>query len=270
MFQIHCLACFLLLSPASSTLLSPALAADEREPLITDRPDQTESAVTVPAGSWQIETGISLGRDDEEGLESEELNVAATLMRVGLTEILELRLGWEGYFETSAAHDADAHGVGDANLGFKIALREGEGLSPTAALIATTTVPVGEAPFSSEAWDPSLRLSVSHDLSETVGVGWNLGIARETIENGTARELATVVFFTATVAFDLSERLGLYLEAFGDTEWDDTNDPNLLFDAGLTYLVHDLLQLDCAAGVGLTDTSLDYFVSAGMSIRFGG
>ena len=35
-------------------LLLPVLPAVAEEDLVTDRPDQTESAVVVPEGTWQV------------------------------------------------------------------------------------------------------------------------------------------------------------------------------------------------------------------------
>ena len=55
--------------------------------LITDRPDITESAVTVPFHFVQIETGYQYNKD---GLNSAE-HFGATLIRFGLTSNIELR-----------------------------------------------------------------------------------------------------------------------------------------------------------------------------------
>ncbi len=41
-------------------------------------------------------------------------------------------------------------------------------------------------------------------------------------------------------------------------------------DGGFTYLVRDTLQLDVAAGVGLSDEADDWFVGIGVSARFDG
>ena len=44
-----------------------AAATDSPPELVTDRPDQTESSKTVPVGSFQLESGWTLSRDDEGG-----------------------------------------------------------------------------------------------------------------------------------------------------------------------------------------------------------
>ena len=60
--------------------------------MVTDRPDQTESAAVVPRGLLQVETGYLFARDgDVDGYA-----VPGTLFRIGLGGRLELRIGHAG------------------------------------------------------------------------------------------------------------------------------------------------------------------------------
>ena len=61
--------------------------------IITDRPDFTESPVTVPVGSIQIETGAEYTRDNP----ASELSCPNALVRMGLFEKLECRIGFTGW-----------------------------------------------------------------------------------------------------------------------------------------------------------------------------
>lgn len=63
------------------------------EPLVTDRPDFTESAETIAPGHLQIESGITRSREDATETDS----VGEILLRVGLTPNLELRAGFNSY-----------------------------------------------------------------------------------------------------------------------------------------------------------------------------
>jgi hypothetical protein len=49
---------------------SPALSQEEVPPLVTDRPDQTESSVTVPFRALQFEMGGFIEMDKTDELES--------------------------------------------------------------------------------------------------------------------------------------------------------------------------------------------------------
>ena len=75
--------------------------------MVTDRPDQTESATVVPWGLLQVETGYLFARDgDVDGYA-----VPGTLFRLGLGGRLELRIGHVGI-----VGGAGRHGAGDSEL----------------------------------------------------------------------------------------------------------------------------------------------------------
>ena len=66
----------------------------------------------------------------------------------------------------------------------------------------------------------------------------------------------------------LTDQLGSYFEwfAFFPSGADQLSDAHFL-NGGLTYQLTDDLQLDVRAGKGLSDTSDEYFVGLGVSIR---
>ena len=59
-----------------------------QEAIITDRPDQSESASVINAGSIQIETGLTINSSTP----SNTLHFPSTLFRLGLLPNLEIRL----------------------------------------------------------------------------------------------------------------------------------------------------------------------------------
>lgn len=72
------------------------MAAEEME-LVTDRPEQIKSSVAIPPGYFQIEAGWTATNDNESGTETESYEVSGTLASIGLTDRVDLRLGWAGY-----------------------------------------------------------------------------------------------------------------------------------------------------------------------------
>jgi hypothetical protein len=60
--------------------------------------------------------------------------------------------------------------------------------------------------------------------------------------------------------------LGLFAEVYGFVTEDEDADHRL--DAGVTFLITDQLQLDAAAGMGITANAPDAFVGCGISWRF--
>jgi hypothetical protein len=247
------------------------LGAQEVE-LVTDRPDQTESTAIVPRGHAQLELGATYEHEDELGLRAERWQLPGSLLRIGMNERLELRLGWDGWLDEElrfGGERASESGFGDASFGAKLKLRRGEGTSPAIALIAATTVPVGEDPFSSDRFDPAARLTVSHDFSSGIGLGWNVGVetATEETDGGAHTTLSTAVY-TLAAGFPAGERWGLFAEVFGDIPMSAEGGPAHTLDGGATYLLRPNLQLDAAAGVGLSDDAPDWFAGVGVSMRW--
>src|SRR5262245_41499031 len=95
-------------------LLFALLPAEAEEELVTDRPDQTESAVVVPAGTLQIELGLGTGGGDG----GDVLEVPGTLLRYGLSKRFEARLAWPGWIRNDGAGE-EVSGLGDPELGAK-------------------------------------------------------------------------------------------------------------------------------------------------------
>ncbi len=250
--------------------LHPSLYVWAAEPLVTDRPDQTESAVVVPKGSVQVELGWTQEVDDANRLRIESDAVPGTLIRLGLHERVELRLGWAGWVEETVRGVGvalDADGAGDADIGAKVVLRSGETGGPQVAVLFGTSVPTGDDGFTSDAYDPSFRFSIAHDLTARLSLGYNVGMAWETEPDPVLGDDTTAIGqYTVALGIGLSERWGAFVELYGDVPTQDGK-PEHAFDGGLTYLVRPNLQLDLAGGVGLSDAASDWFVGVGLSVR---
>ncbi len=253
----------------------PALVQAEEPELVTDRPDQTESTAIVPAGRVQVELGANRAAeeigDDAGEVEIDAWNFAGTLVRVGLTDRFELRLGWEGWIDEEVTigpvRDSE-DGAGDAVVGAKVKLREGDGASPAIALLVHSSVPVGDDTFSTDRFDPSFRLSVSHDLAGDIGLGYNIGARTESspAADGGHTTLASAIY-TLSAGFPAGDRWGLFVEAFGEVPLSAEGGPAHLLDGGATYLLRPNLQLDAAAGFGISDAASDWFAGVGVSFR---
>ena len=242
--------------------------------LTTDRPDQTESAETVFPGGIQIEIGWTHAENDDDGLDLATDAFPQTLIRYGLLERFELRFGFDGYvwqdLDDAADGSLDDEGAGDMEVGFKYKLWDEQGCAPQTALLVGTTLPTGEAGFSSERLDPSVRLACAHTLSETFSLGYNLAGIWETNEDETGdRDTTASVAYSAVLGIALTDRAGTFLEFFGSLPTDEGKPANSI-DTGLTYLVTENLQLDVLGGVGLSDDAEDWFIGAGVVYRTGG
>ncbi|MEZ5196140.1 MAG: hypothetical protein R2764_06995 [Bacteroidales bacterium] len=96
--------------------------------LVTDRPDQTESSVTVPHKSLQIETGFVFERFLNSDYTLDNWGIASTLFRYGLLKNMELRLASNYQYSELITKDSDVdtiqQGMGPILAGVKIYITE--------------------------------------------------------------------------------------------------------------------------------------------------
>lgn len=221
--------------------------------IITDRPDQTESSSTIPIGSLQIEMGLVAST-----LEDNKLNSFAgpsTLIRYGLTKGIELRI-----FNQYESHKLElfdetnkVSGLSDLELGVKVQLFKKEGVNTEIAFLSHAIIPTAKDELSNGKMGTINKLSISHSLSEKIGLGYNVGYDY----------VSQIHSFTYSVAlgFSFADNFGGYIEPYGI--YGEQGFFESYFDAGLTYLLKDNFQLDISYGLGMNN-DLQYF-SAGFS-----
>ena len=246
--------------PEKSTL------AENIPEMVTDRPDQTNSPVTVLPGVLQVETGVLYTEEYEGDERSRTLAVPQTLFRTGLSGRIEFRLSFDGYICEDVE---DEDGLGDSAIGFKINLLKESGIRPEVGFLAGLTLSTGKNAFSSEREDPSFQFLFSNTLTESISIGYNLGMVWKTVEgkSGGGRDTLSSFQYAVSVGVEITDRLGAFAESFGNVPIRANGNPAHSFDTGFTYKVHNNIQLDASSGVGLSDDADDWFIGAGISFR---
>ena len=243
---------------------------DLDEPLITDRPDFTESSVTVGRGVTQIEMGYSYAFDEEGNDSTKAHSYPQLLIRHGiLAEWLELRIVWSYADEDSITGGTRTRpdGSEDMQLGLKIALTPQECFLPEMALIPQMNIPTGSDEFTSDEVLPGLNWVYSWEVNDC------LSIAGSTQGNRVLDETTGDAYLewaqSMTLAFGLTDRIGAYTEWYAFFPHSaDTAVTQHYLNGGFTVLVSKDLQLDFFVGLGLNDDADDYFVGTGLSRRF--
>ena len=236
-------------------------ALGEPPPISTDRILQTNSPDILQPGYSQIETGFySYETDKENNVKSKHSFLNNTIYRIGFREDMELRVGLYGY-NLEHVGSEDNSGVSDGELSTKILLLEGSESNPKTTLNAGFTVPTGNDAFSSDRADPFFSFipsftnlfpdSISNDNS--LGITWS--DANADFKYGTLW------------GYGISKSVTFYGEFFGSIPIDSGSNSHG-FDWGFTWAVKNNLQLDIVAGNSLNDTATDFFMNAGLSMRF--
>ena len=231
--------------------------------LVTDRPDQTESSLTVMPGLVQIEAGwtfVSAGAEKSH-------SVPQTLIRIGIVHGLEARLGFAGWTRLALTDSTSESGFGGVDLGFKYHLLDGSGVRPDVGLLAAVALPIGSSRFRLPRADPSVRLAFANTLTERIGLGYNVGASVRSVR--ASQEIRTLVngIYTVVLGIGLTDRVGVFIESFGALELSDGEASVHALDGGVTMALLQNLQIDVSGGVGLNAAADDWFIGAGISLR---
>jgi hypothetical protein len=221
--------------------------------IITDRPDQTEASSTVPKNSFQIEMGILTQTSDDNS--TTNFAGPSTLIRYGISEKVELRLF--NQFESNKIEleggNVKGSGLSDIEIGTKIQLFKKEGVNTEIAFLSHAIIPTAKDELSNNSLGTINKLSISHVISDQIGIGYNVGY--DYINKTSA------FTYSVAIGFALAEKFGVYIEPYGALAEGNQFESN--FDAGFTYLAKNNLQFDISYGTGLNNDM--QYISAGFS-----
>ncbi len=213
--------------------LGATVSVDSAAPMVTDRPDFTESAVTVAAGRVQAEAGYTLSGGD--GATRHDLG--ELLVRIGVTGGQELRVGVGSYAWLEPESGATASGLVGPSLGLKSGVPT-LGLADQAALLAGLTLPI-ETDLQDPGWAFTGILAAAWNLGAG-GVGANLGLTSPLSDTRSTDDLAS--FASVSYGFPVGPSFGGFLELIGRFPEDAPAQADA--DAGLTWPLTPDLQLD--------------------------
>lgn len=248
----------------SSRSGAPAAEAQAvREPLVTDRPDFTESTAAMGRGEVQLESGYTLDQVGEERSQS----FGELLLRVGVGHRLELRLGFNSYAVSTAPDVAEVSGLEDTSLGFKLNLSEGSaepGLGlPSAAIIVATSLPTGADPYRGSRLQPEVKFGVGWDLTERVAFSSNWNYAYLADLAGDYGEFSV----SGSFGFGLTDRMGAYTEYYSFHPA-GVREAAHYANGGLTFQLTPDFQLDARLGRGFNGADRDRFFGIGLARRW--
>jgi len=244
---------FALLFATSSPVAASSGGTGEADPppLVTDRPDFTESSSAVPARHLQFEVGSQF----DSGEEPTEFSPVKALARYGVVDHFELRLGGTPLVAEVGDEGDDIRSLADATLGAKVATGLTDRLRVGVIPWATVAGPTREADFSSGAIATvSLETGTPVSLAANAGAGWAFGDRPDSGLRGSGS-------FAVGVA--LPAGFGTFGEVYGLAP--PAGGVDFFADGGLTYRVTSRLQLDGFLAVGLSELES---VSGGLGVSF--
>ena len=251
------------------SLFQPTPNAQLRE-MSTDRPDKTESPYTVDAGRFQIETDlVAYTRDSRNGQTTRSFDVMPFNFKMGLTHDTDMQIVYGAFSHSRTSVDSvvdEEDGLGDVTLRLKHNVWGNDGGKTAFALMPFLKVPTNTLASLNNDVEGGLIAPLAVDLGHGMGLGLMTEIDILKSEDGKGYE--PVFINSATVSFELTQRLGMYVEAYIERSVENGAETIVTLDGGITYAVTNDLQLDAGANVGVTKAADDLNVFAGLSRRF--
>jgi len=197
-----------------------------------------------------------IGFSKTYGISERQTLAPSTLFRYGITNGIEIRV--VSQFESIKNRNTSEkeNGISDLEIGTKFQIFQRENVNTEVAFLSHLILPTGAKDVTIDNFGTINKLSISHTISEKVGIGYNVGYDYFGRGKGDFT-------YSLAMAIGLTPKLGIYLEPYGGIIELDNHEAN--FDAGITYLIKDDFQLDVSFGTGINH-NMNY-ISAGMSVN---
>lgn len=231
---------------------------DALRPLSSDRPDATESPITLDAGHLQFEVSVvDWTRDGAR----DRLVGFQTNAKVGLSSSTDLQVLFDPYILEDGPQAGQQEGFGDVVVRLKQNLWGNDGGESAFALLPFACLPVGGEVGGSEL-EGGLALPFSTSLGDV-----NLGLMAsfDAVHEAVSDRYNLEVLHTAVAGFTVDDRTGAYLEYAGVAGPDDYL---ASLNLGLTRSLSSEMVVDVGARVGLSSAADDLGLFVGFTRRF--
>lgn len=225
-----------------------------------DRPGEGLSTGITPVGNVAWEQGLPTAHYSKSGDQTATTLSADMLLRTGLSDDLELRLGWAGPAWTQVKSNGQTEeddGLGDVSIGLKKAIDlDDDKLSM--ALLAEAIIATGNAGFTNEEDIYSLGSVVSYQYNDLVSTA--LTMRYEWQDSNWA------VSAIPSLGYRITDRWSGYSELIYRKA--ESVDNQYALGTGVMYALNDRVQLDANVGVDLDGADRSYFSGLGFSVLF--
>ena len=246
---------------------------DQLRDFDTDRPDRANSARTLDAGHFPIESGLAAySRDTRtfDGTHSSSWTLGDTTLRIGLTNWAELQLGipFYGNSRTSdpVAHSVQRdHGIGDLSITTIANLWGNDSKETAGGLQFSVKTPtasrgMGNGKVEGEA----LFLFLAH-LPGDFDLSYNIGSAISASDGGGYH---ADIINAISASHEIVGPLSAFAEFYSAVPTNATREWEGSIDVGLLCMIGKNVQLDAGLNIGVTRGADDLTAYFGVSVRF--
>lgn len=187
----------------AALLLPITMIAQDEVEFTADRPGMGTGTGITAKGKVMWEAGMAFdhakGEDGADGVNA--FTFANMLWRYGVTNNIEVRLGMDGVHERCGKESVT--GVTPITVGTKVRFYQGEGLTPSVALLANVALPVASKAFRPSNFAPSMYLLADHDVTDKINLTYNAGLEWD------GQQAAPTTFVAVCAGYSINNRLGV-------------------------------------------------------------
>lgn len=211
------------------------------EPINTDRPDQSDGVTTVPKNRFQVENGVTIGK---------EILLNNFMLRYGLTNSTEFRL------LADAGKERELNGLKPLTFSMKQRIVSQRKILPAITFVGYLSIDRwASKEFDGPETPLKLGLAFENEISDQFSLGYNVGFSDHFEE----------LDLTFGVGFSPSAKIATFVEYFS-TVTDQGTEHNM--DVGILFAVNPLLQFDLACARSLTHSDDPFLTTFGVAYLF--
>ncbi|MET0309269.1 MAG: transporter [Sphingomonas sp.] len=257
-----------------ATLLGAGTAqAQDLRPLCADRPGLGTPACTVDPGHVVAELGtLDWSRDQDLATRSDSWTAGDLLVRLGVTDTLEVQAGWTAFGavrsqDRATGASTTTRGTGDVTLAVRRNLSHPDGSGFSAAVMPFVTLPTGGNTIGAGDWGAGMIVPLSYSLNDVLAVALTPEADAAVDGDRRGRHLAygSVIGLSAAISPKVSSTIEFQAVRDNDPAGHATQ---ALASLSLAWQPKDRLQLDAGAVAGLNRASPDAELYVGIARRF--
>ncbi len=223
--------------------------------VVPDRPGYTWVTEVTPYHKLIWDHGFSYESTPEA---ASTLTLSSSVLRYGLFENLELRVGTDFMMYNDGDAKEPAFGFSPLTIGTKLKVYEGSGILPSIGLLAELQSPhIGSKDLLPSHLAPSMYLVFGHEVTDWLGIYYNAG------EQWDGESAMPTTFLSLALYFSFNDNLGAFVDSYNYLNKEEGN--QYMGELGLYWQVSRRVQLDIEGDFDLQNFGKYYAVGCGVS-----
>lgn len=231
-------------------------------PMSADRPDFTESPITVDAGAVQLEMSFA---DYAKNSGTDALGLGLVNLKIGLLNNTDVQFVYDSFIEEDNG-STTSNGNGDMQVRLKINLFGNDGGNSALGIMPFIKIPLASNDLGNDKVEGGIIVPWGTDITEGVGLGlmFEVDFNYDTATN----EYDSDFIGTGVLGFDINDKWGCYLEGIAKFSSDSGTDNRTIVGIGTTYAFTENYVWDAGMNIGLKGDTDDVNIFTGITVRF--